>query len=144
MPEHRVHAEQRRFARRLRTEQTSLEDLLWRELRGRQLDKWKFRRQVPLEGYVVDFFCTAARLSVEADGPHHNTPEQRAIDMHRDAVVRQHGVRVLRFSRDSIFRPRAGSGRDPACAAAIPLIRSLTYVRGHLLPPGGEGIAQDY
>ena len=103
MPEHRVQAEQRRFARKLRTEQTSLEDLLWRELRGRRLEKWKFRRQVPVEGYVVDFFCAAARLVVEADGPHHDTPEQRAVDMRRDAVLCRHGFLVLRFSGDLIL-----------------------------------------
>ncbi len=103
MPEHRVHAEQRRFARKLRTEQTSLEDLLWRELRGRRLGQWKFRRQVPVEGYVVDFLCTAARLVVEADGPHHDTPEQRASDAARDAVLRRHGFRVLRFPGDLIL-----------------------------------------
>lgn len=88
MPEHRISDGQRQFARRLRAGQTSLEDLLWRELRGRRLDKWKFRRQVPAEGYVVDFLCTAAQLVVEADGPHHDTPEQRASDAARGSVDR--------------------------------------------------------
>ena len=103
MPEHPIDSEQRAFARSLRGEQTSLEDLLWRELRGRRLDRWKFRRQAPVEGYVVDFLCTAARLVVEADGPHHDTPEQRASDAARDAVLRRHGFRVLRFSGDLIL-----------------------------------------
>ena len=103
MPEHRIAAQQRDFAKRLRGEQTLLEDLLWRELRGRRLGKWKFRRQAPLEGYVVDFLCPAARLVVEADGPHHDKPEQRAKDAERDAALRAHGFRVLRFSGELIL-----------------------------------------
>lgn len=103
MPEFPIPPEQRAFARELRHEQTSLEDLLWRELRGRRLGKWKFRRQGPVEGSVVDVLCAAARLIVEADGPHHAGLEQRLWDAERDAVLRSHGFRVLRFGGDPIF-----------------------------------------
>jgi very-short-patch-repair endonuclease len=52
-------SEPRNFARALRRRQTSSEDLLWQQLRGGRLDGCKFRRQVPLAGYVVDFISSS-------------------------------------------------------------------------------------
>jgi very-short-patch-repair endonuclease len=94
---HRIDPKQRAFARKLRREQTSLEAGLWRELRDRGLDGRKFRRQVPIEGYVVDFVCFEARLIVEVDGPLHREAEQKLKDMNRDAVLARHGFQTLRF-----------------------------------------------
>jgi very-short-patch-repair endonuclease len=67
---------------------------LWKLLRDRRLGGLKFRRQVPLGRYVVDFLCLASRLVIEADGPHHD-PEQ---DAKRDDWLRAQGFRVLRFA----------------------------------------------
>ncbi len=50
----RVGFQQRQFAKRLRTAQTSLETAVWRELRAKRLDGWKFKRQAPIGPYVVD------------------------------------------------------------------------------------------
>jgi very-short-patch-repair endonuclease len=97
VPRHRITTEKRVFAKKLRRGQTSLEDGLWRELRDRRLGGWKFRRQVPIEGYVADFVCFDARLIVEVDGPLHREPEQSLKDVERDAVLAQHGFRTLRF-----------------------------------------------
>jgi very-short-patch-repair endonuclease len=97
VPLHVVSQGKRRFAKRLRRNQTSLEDLVWRELRDRRLGIWKFRRQAPIEGYIADFACMAARLIVEVDGPVHMEPEQRLKDAERDAALRRLGFRVLRF-----------------------------------------------
>src|SRR5262249_40464202 len=55
------------FARKLRKERTDAEGLLWSLLRGRRLAGWKFRRQHPIEPYVLDFYCHEARLAVELD-----------------------------------------------------------------------------
>jgi very-short-patch-repair endonuclease len=100
MPRHVVPSEQRRFAKRLRAHQTDAETLLWHELRGRRLDGWKFRRQVPIERFVVDFVCFEARLIVEVDGPLHLDAEQRRKDEARDALLRMNGFKILRFSTD--------------------------------------------
>jgi very-short-patch-repair endonuclease len=59
------------FARYLRRNMTGVERLLWSRLRRRQQGGFKFRRQVPLGPYVVDFACYAARVVVEVDGPGH-------------------------------------------------------------------------
>ena len=98
MPRHYVPEEQRAFAKKLRREQTALESRLWHELRAKRLDGWKFKRQVPIGPYVADFVCLEARLIVEVDGPLHRQTEQRLKDGERDAVLRRHGFRVLRFS----------------------------------------------
>ena len=94
--------EHRRFAKRLRRNQSELEQLLWRELRANRLSGWRFKRQVPVAGYVLDFVCMTRRLVVEADGPVHDDPEQKHRDAARDAALRKHGFRVLRFSGDRI------------------------------------------
>ncbi len=59
------------FARSLRRQETSAQELLWRELRNRQVDGWKFKRQAPHGRYVLDFYCFDAGLVVEVDGAQH-------------------------------------------------------------------------
>ena len=93
------HAQQLAFARRLRRVPPVTERLLWALLRDRRLDGLKFRRQVPLGRYVIDFLCPRHRLIVEADGPHH---EDSLHDMERDAWLRTQGFRVLRFANKRI------------------------------------------
>ena len=100
MPKHRVPDEQRDFASLLRREQTALEARLWHEVRAKRLDGWKFRRQVPIGPYVVDFVCLEARLIVEVDGPLHRRAENRRHDASRDAALQERGFRVLRFDAD--------------------------------------------
>ena len=101
MPLHRIPERRRNFAKALRTEQTQLEERLWHELRAKRLDGWKFKRQVPIEGFIVDFVCFEARLIVEMDGPLHGKPEQQAKDAARDAALRGQGFRILRFSDEA-------------------------------------------
>ena len=57
-----------RRARRLRKTPTRAEDFFWSLVRDRALDGLRFRRQVPIGAYVVDFACLSARLIIEADG----------------------------------------------------------------------------
>ena len=59
------------FARRLRREDTKAEALFWREVRGRHLGGYKFRRQVSIGNYFADFVCESAKLIVEFDGDQH-------------------------------------------------------------------------
>ncbi len=87
-------------ARRLRQAETSAEDLLWRELRGRRLDGWKFRRQVPIAGCIADFACLAAKLTIEVDGAHH--ADQADADRERTARIEAAGYLELRFSNDDV------------------------------------------
>jgi very-short-patch-repair endonuclease len=83
------------MARRLRRDQTDAERRLWTHLRGRNLEGFKFRRQVPIDRYVADFACIEARLVVELDGGQHAAQED--YDAARTLVLEQAGFEVLRF-----------------------------------------------
>ena len=85
-------------ARALRRTAPETERLLWKLLRDRRLEGLKFRRQVPLGPYVLDFVCMRHRLVIEADGPFHD-PERDAL---RYAWLAAKGFRVLRFRNTEI------------------------------------------
>ncbi len=85
-----------KLARAMRHEPTDAEAKLWHRLRNRQIDGWKFRRQVPFGGYVLDFYCAKAKLVVEVDGGQH-AEERREHDTIRTQFLDADGVRVLRF-----------------------------------------------
>jgi very-short-patch-repair endonuclease len=91
-------------ARRLRANMNATELLVWSRIRGRQLDGWKFRRQHPIGPYVVDFYCPAARLIVEIDGPAHGFDEQWAYDVRRQAWLESEQYQVLRVTVENISR----------------------------------------
>ena len=69
---------------------------VWVRLRGRKLDGWKFRRQQPIGEYYVDFYCPAAKLVVEINGPSH-ADERASYDIRRQAWLEAEGYRVIRF-----------------------------------------------
>ncbi len=95
--------EQVGFARQLRRNTTYAEAMLWRSLRNSGLDGLKFRRQVPIGAYVVDFLCVQHRLIVELDGPPHLTELQRWHDTVRDAWLCQQGYKILRLTNDLVI-----------------------------------------
>ncbi len=85
------------IARELRRNMNQTEWRLWSRLRMRHVDSWKFRRQHPIGPYVVDFYCPAAKLVVEIDGPTHGEEAQWAYDERRTDWLREQGYEVLRF-----------------------------------------------
>ena len=91
-------------ARQLRREQTPFEAILWKILRDRQLEHYKFRRQHPIPPYIADFACIANKLVIELDGRIHDLTIER--DQNRDAVLKEQGWHVLRFSNSQLMRDR--------------------------------------
>jgi very-short-patch-repair endonuclease len=91
----------REVARGLRQRQTPAEQRLWLHLRGGQLDGRRFRRQQPIGPYIADFYCAAAKLVVEVDGPIHE--RQVEYDRERDAYLAAHDLRVLRFTNQAVL-----------------------------------------
>ena len=82
----------------MRRDQTYAEAALWKMLRGRGFEGLKFRRQVPIGPYIVDFACLKRHLVVEVDGGIHDAPfRDPTRDETRDAWLRSEGYRVLRF-----------------------------------------------
>jgi very-short-patch-repair endonuclease len=90
-------------AREQRANNVNAEAMLWRIVRDRRCAGEKFRRQMPLGGYIADSVCLERRLVVEVDGPSHETEEQRARDEKRDAWLLANNFRVLRLSNDLVI-----------------------------------------
>ncbi len=99
-----VTTEQRQFARKLRRRSTEAEDILWSLLRNRGLDGLKFRRQVPLLGYTVDFLCIDRKLIIELDGRQHGW--EADYDTERTAEIERHGLTVIRFRNADVIIDR--------------------------------------
>lgn len=89
-------------ARVLRKNPTESERTLWKHLRLRQLEGWKFRRQHPLGPYIVDFVCLEKRLVIELDGGQHS--EQTLYDTERTAWLETQGFQVLRFWNNQVLQ----------------------------------------
>jgi very-short-patch-repair endonuclease len=90
--------------RELRARCTDAEAVLWFHLRDRRTCGFKFRRQHPCGPFILDFYCAEERLAVELDGGQHFETTAQAYDERRTAFLQLHGIRVLRFSNDLIFR----------------------------------------
>ncbi|HBH19471.1 MAG TPA: hypothetical protein DEB30_01545 [Candidatus Peribacter riflensis] len=85
------------FARHLRGSQTPGEQILWQKLRAKRFHGLKFRRQVPVGPFVVDFLCLGKRLIIEVDGDSHFQPGIQQKDRKREDFLREQGFTVLRF-----------------------------------------------
>jgi very-short-patch-repair endonuclease len=91
------------IARKLRKNATDAERRLWYGIRRENIAGFRFRRQVIIGGFVVDFACLEARLVVEVDGATHSTDDELARDTARTAVLSAQGYSVLRFTNDETF-----------------------------------------
>jgi very-short-patch-repair endonuclease len=95
-------------ARNLRHRPTDAEARLWRELRDRRFSGFKIRRQQPMGGFIVDFCCLEARLSLELDGGEHAEERQANYDVERTDALNRMGIRELRFWNTAVFENLAG------------------------------------
>jgi len=83
-------------ARMLRNRMTNSEKLLWEKLKGKQLLGLRFRRQHPIDFFIVDFYCHDARLVIEIDGEIHK--DQAEYDDGREAEIERFNIKVIRFT----------------------------------------------
>lgn len=90
------------LAKGLRNRLTDAEILLWKHLRQKQMEGLKFRRQQPIDHYIVDFICLEKRIVIEVDGGQHAL--QKEADVTRDEYLRQQGFRVLRFWNNEVLK----------------------------------------
>ena len=90
------------YARQNRREPTEAENLLWQALRNSKLGV-RFRRQPAIGGYIVDFVCIWAFLTIELDGEIHLTPEQAEHDTGRTFTLAELGYRELRFTNQQVL-----------------------------------------
>jgi len=80
------------------------EVVLWQELRLGQLKGCQFRRQHPIGPYILDFYCSTARLAIEIDGASHSSDVQAKHDEKRDHWLRDKGIRVVRVAAVDVLR----------------------------------------
>ena len=120
--------QKRDFARHLRRNMTDAESHLWKLLRRQQLGE-RFRRQCPIDRYVVDFVCLRRKLIVEVDGGQHAGSSQDRV---RDACLTKLGYRVLRFWNNDVLENSEG---------VYGMIHAALSERPHpdLPPHAGEG-----
>jgi len=117
-------------ARLLRKRATDTERILWRHLRNRNFAGYKFRRQHPLDCYILDFYCPTAKLAIELDGGGHNYRVGQIRDRARSDFLVRKGIIVLRFWNHQI-RQELDSvlhAIDLVCAAGAVLVQSLTLI----------------
>ncbi|MGP1283016.1 MAG: endonuclease domain-containing protein [Parasphingopyxis sp.] len=122
-------------ARDLRNRPTPFEKTLWSKLSRSQLGGYKFRRQAVIGQYICDFFCPSKGLIVEVDGDTHD----RAMDERRDAVLRNQGFSVLRFTNRD-----AGSNVEGVLEEILMKLDALPDRWGQPHPnpsPEGEGLS---
>ena len=122
-------------ARALRASQTSAEAKLWQALRNRKLARRKFRRQHPIDKYVVDFVTIEGKLIVEVDGVTHSTPREIADDADRTKLLEAFGFHVVRVTNTDVYENLDGvlDMIDQTLRPRLPLTRSL---RERPLPNG--------
>lgn len=107
------------FALRLRRRMTQAEEILWQALRRQALHGLKFRRQVPIGRFIVDFLCMQRMLIIEVDGPIHD--EQQEYDLEREAYLRSLGFKILRLKNHNVMKNLPGTLNTIHRAATAPL-----------------------
>jgi len=93
------------LARKLRSEQTDAEQLIWSLLRDHRVHDAKFRRQHPVDAgdkrFVLDFYCHDAKLAIEIDGSQHQ--EQSTQDAERTRLFEKQGIKIVRFWNNEVL-----------------------------------------
>ena len=90
-------------AKTLRRAMSLPEVLLWKAIKGRQVDGLHFRKQHPVGVYVLDFYCDAEKLAVEVDGSSHSFGDRPGRDERRDGWLAGQGISTLRISASLIL-----------------------------------------
>ena len=102
------HPSKKEHRRRLRNNLTPAEATLWLALKNRQLDGRRFKRQVSIGPYIVDFYCPREKLVVQLDGESHFTEDGYEHDLRRDKYLNDLGLKVIRFENEIVFHRYEG------------------------------------
>jgi chorismate synthase len=91
------------FAKANRKNPTDAEIALWQQLRNKNIDGFKFRRQHPIAGFIPDFVCLDAKLIVEVDGGYHTNEEQQQYDEARTTWLNEYKYELLRYTNQEVL-----------------------------------------
>jgi very-short-patch-repair endonuclease len=87
----------------LRNNLTSAEMVLWEQLKNKNLLGVRFKRQHPIDIFIVDFYCHKYKLVIEVDGEIHNSPENKEYDDGRAFEMERYGIKIIRFSNREVL-----------------------------------------
>ncbi len=90
------------FRQFLRRNETPSERIMWKHLKGRQIEGYKFRQQHGFGPYIMDFYCPSLRLCIEIDGEVHDSADSVMKDADRTQFLNQHRITVLRFRNEEV------------------------------------------
>ncbi len=90
------------YGRELRQSSTNTEKILWDCLRNRKFEGLKFRRQHPIDKYIVDFYCHERKLVIELDGSSHDDNATAQYDIARSHDLLGLDIRVIRFKNSEV------------------------------------------
>jgi very-short-patch-repair endonuclease len=90
-------------ARELRRYETEAEKMLWTKLCRNQMLGLQFRRQHPINRFIVDFYCVKVKLVIEVDGKIHDIPENRVYEIGRSQILNDFEITVIRFTNEMII-----------------------------------------
>jgi very-short-patch-repair endonuclease len=125
-------------AKTLRQNSTKTERLLWRNLRAKQMQGLKFRRQEPIGDYIVDFVCFENRVVIEVNGSQHMA--EIARDKERERWLRSQGFTILRFWNNEVLRSMEGVLEiiRLTCQIHLPFVPPLRAVKPLSAIKGGK------
>ncbi|NHF57807.1 endonuclease domain-containing protein [Flavobacteriaceae bacterium TP-CH-4] len=92
-------------AAKLRQRMTEPEKILWEALKTKPFG-FKFRRQHPINYYILDFYCHQKRLSIEVDGGYHLAKKQKERDKRKIDYLNSVDIREIRFSNEEVLHQR--------------------------------------
>jgi very-short-patch-repair endonuclease len=90
------------YARTLRKEMTQAETVLWKCIRNKKLGV-KFRRQHPMDAYILDFYCHELKLGIEVDGSIHEYADNKLYDAYRTIQLKEYEVKIIRFKNEEVL-----------------------------------------
>ena len=98
-------SERKEMRQTLRTHGTSAEAMMWKILKGRQMDGAKFRRQFSIGPYILDFYCPECRICIELDGDGHYSADGYEHDQKRSKYLYDvHGITTFRYENKDVFK----------------------------------------
>ena len=96
------HPVTKEYRQLLRRTETPTERMLWKRLRVKQLDGYRFCQQHGFGPYILDFYCPSLRLCIELDGGVHDSPEAQQHDKNRKEFLNENRIHVLRFRNEEV------------------------------------------
>lgn len=120
------------FVKESRSNPTEAENALWKMVRGKKLEGYKFRRQHIIGSYIADFICLKAKLIIEIDGLIHQLPENKGNDEIRTKWLNEKGFKVIRFTNEEVL-----GNTEKVISEILKVLDNIQSAA--LIPPSGGG-----